>query len=279
MQKITLQNQYGRVEFTPYGAQVFSYVPAGGAEVLWRLPDDLLQEAYAAGKPLRGGIPICWPWFRQHPTYPNAPQHGVARTRVWQLLEHTPNHARLRLELAGTEQDFFYAAQAEVQIELADALRLTLITTNLDSGSLMLTQALHSYLSVGDVTAGVLQGLQGLPRWHLAQAQTLPAVAENFALSTPPEDRFGPAATGVLGPVIWRDTLLKRELVSKPHNATHTVVWHPGAAGAVALGIPAATAPQFICVEPARLGDEELAPGAQVTLGLSLRAHPFAIAG
>jgi D-hexose-6-phosphate mutarotase len=276
MERLALQNQSGRVEFTPYGAQVLSYIPADGQDVLWCLPAEQLQAAYAAGKALRGGIPLCWPWFRQHPTQPTAPQHGLARTRLWQVLACTPNTATLQLELNGQETAFPYPARATLQIELAATLSLTLTTTNLGAVPMPLTQALHSYLQVGHWQQGTLTGLEALPRWHLAEAQPLPAVAAPHGLSVAPEDRFGPPLPG---PLVWHDPLLKRRIISVPAHATHAVVWQPGAAGAAALGVPPAWAENFLCIEPARLTGELLPPKQSLTLGLQLAATPLVASG
>jgi glucose-6-phosphate 1-epimerase len=272
MERLALQNQHGRVEFTPYGAQVLSYIPAAGQEVLWCLPEAALQAAHAAGKALRGGIPLCWPWFRQHDVQPTAPQHGLARIRPWQVLSLSPDTATLQLELTGQDVAFPYPARATLKIDLAATLTLTLTTTNLGEAPMPLTQALHSYLRVGHWQRGSLTGLEALPRWHLAHTQPLPAVAALHNLSTPPEDRFGPPLPG---PLVWHDTLLNRRIVSVTAHATHAVVWHPGAVGAAALGIPPALTENFLCLEPAHLTGELLPPKQSLTLGLQLAATPL----
>ncbi len=269
MKIFKLENQHGCVQFTTYGGQVLSYLPAGGAEVLWCLPEAALQQAYAADKPLRGGIPLCWPWFRQHPAHAAAPQHGYGRVREWQLLAHTPNHATLRLELDGTDTAFPYRARADLSIKLAETLTLSLVTTNLGDEAFPLTQALHTYLKVGDLQQGFIDGLQGLPRWHLGRAEVLPALQDFLPVNTPTEDRFGPAA---LGKMTWHDQALQRQLITTPHHATHAVVWQPGVGGGVALGLTTEQTMEFVCIEPARLTPENLLPQQQSTLGLSLQA-------
>lgn len=269
MERLKLQNHHGRIEFTPYGAQVLSYIPTNGQEVLWCLPNEELQAAYAAGKALRGGIPLCWPWFRQHPTQASAPQHGLARTRTWQVMSLTDSTATLQLEFNGQDAAFPYPARATFNIELGPTLSLTLTSTNLGETPLPLTQALHTYLRVGHWQQGTLSRLEDLPRWHLAEGKPLPAVMAPYRLNVAPEDRFGPPLPGPLG---WHDELLNRRIILVSENATHAVVWQPGAASAAGLGIPPALAENFVCIEPARLGDDVLAPGHSLSLGLQLQA-------
>ena len=62
-----------------YGGQLLDFIPAGGQPLLYLSPQAQLQP----GKAIRGGIPLCWPWFGPHPTDSSRPQHGVARTALW----------------------------------------------------------------------------------------------------------------------------------------------------------------------------------------------------
>src|SRR5215831_21376642 len=72
-----------RARLTSYGAQLCDWMPAGGAPVLYVSP----HAVFAAGTPIRGGVPISFPWFASHPTDSNKPAHGFARTRTWQVID------------------------------------------------------------------------------------------------------------------------------------------------------------------------------------------------
>src|SRR5688500_18327006 len=103
---ITLQNARGTATIDPYGGQVMSYVPAGGEELLWRTTDAMLDAAKTGGKALRGGVPICWPWFGPHPADQAAPVHGLARVATWRLVQSTPDHAVLVFATDGSNPAF-----------------------------------------------------------------------------------------------------------------------------------------------------------------------------
>src|SRR5262245_24065049 len=74
-----------RARLTSYGAQLCEWMPAGESPVLYVSP----HAVFAAGSPIRGGVPISFPWFAAHPTDPSKPAHGFARTRTWQVIEVT----------------------------------------------------------------------------------------------------------------------------------------------------------------------------------------------
>ena len=79
-----VETQLGTLEVSQYGAHVLGWTPSGGRPVFYMSG----AAVYAEGKALRGGIPICWPWFGKHPTEPKSnPSHGLARISMWQF-EH-----------------------------------------------------------------------------------------------------------------------------------------------------------------------------------------------
>ena len=66
------------------GGQVLSYVPTPGAQdVLWLSP----VARIVPGKSIRGGIPVCWPWFGPHAADGALPAHGFVRTAMWSISE------------------------------------------------------------------------------------------------------------------------------------------------------------------------------------------------
>ncbi len=78
---VEIQNQYASAKISLQGAHILSWIPAGEEEVIWLSED----AKFAAGKSVRGGVPICWPWFGQHETNEDFPAHGFARTVNWQV--------------------------------------------------------------------------------------------------------------------------------------------------------------------------------------------------
>ena len=80
-----------------YGGQLLDFTPAGGQPLLYLSP----QSHFAEGKAIRGGIPLCWPWFGPHPHDATLPQHGVARTAMWTVSAVAPSDDGFHVKLAG----------------------------------------------------------------------------------------------------------------------------------------------------------------------------------
>jgi len=80
-----ITNEFAKATVSIYGAHVLSYRPKGQEEVLWMSSLSTFEE----GSPIRGGIPICFPWFGPHESDPKKPQHGFARLHMWKVSETT----------------------------------------------------------------------------------------------------------------------------------------------------------------------------------------------
>lgn len=142
------------------GGQIIHCVPAGQQPLLWMSPADPCKPDTA----LRGGIPVCWPWFGDER---DGPAHGIARTAHWQLrlAEADSTSVRLVLELPAEHitrrlPDEHWAV--ELELVLAASLRVTLSTTNTGSREQPLSQALHSYLPVDDIGNVRIHGLESV---------------------------------------------------------------------------------------------------------------------
>ncbi len=139
-----------------YGAEEALVAPLGGHVVSWR--HRARQMLWCAktrleGKPLRGGIPVCWPWFGANPTDSTKPAHGVARIAAWDVTEHGANSAVLMMRHG--------ALHARLDVTLADTLRVSLTTRNEGTAAVTLTAALHTYLAVDDIAGVRITGLDG----------------------------------------------------------------------------------------------------------------------
>ena len=145
---LKVSNEAAEAVIALHGAHVLSYKPAGEREVLW-----LSQESWhEAGKPIRGGIPVCWPWFGPA----KEPAHGVARITEWALKNTVSDTAKTVLAF---EAFAFENLIAEITITIADSLTLELSTTNLGAEEFRLTSALHSYFSISDIADIAISGL------------------------------------------------------------------------------------------------------------------------
>ena len=160
---LRITNDRASATISLQGAQVLEYTPLDGDNMLFVAHG----ETFSQGQPIRGGIPICWPWFGQHPTLTDAPTHGLARERVWQYKVVADSDTRTDLlfwlDCDGQDPAFPYQARAELLISIGSSLVMSLTTLNLGSEPFQLSQALHSYLACQDHQQVRIQGLFDRP--------------------------------------------------------------------------------------------------------------------
>lgn len=250
---LEVQTEAATLVLSLSGAQVLSFVPQGQQDLLWWSSTSLCQQ----GKPIRGGIPLCWPNFADA----GEPFHGTARTRLWQL-----EHAQLldvgaSLSLVPVQQDEDKAVR--LQLEFGARLSVSLTTRNLDEVPLSLTQALHSYLRVGDWRQISLHGLDGCLWLDKLAAGTERRQSGALHLAEAIDAIFQHQ-----GAVQIRDPQLQRLLTVRKAGSGSTVVWQPGDNLANFKDVNAAEAAHFVCVEAANtlLDPVVLQPGQEWTL-------------
>jgi glucose-6-phosphate 1-epimerase len=251
------------------GGQVLSWRRASG-DVLWTGS----AEPYAAGKAVRGGIPIVFPWFNEHATDRALPAHGFARTADWRLAALGPG-ARARLTLADDERTralWPHRFELTLDVALAEQLHVTLTVRNTDATAWRCEEALHTYFAVGDVRTATVHGLEGVPCREHALAPE-PAWDPHAPLA------FRAETDRVFQGVPERLELHAPALARRVHLATvgarSTVVWTPWPAKAARLsGLGPDDWQRFCCVESANIKEAAvaLAPGAAHVLRLSLGA-------
>ncbi|MQX52182.1 D-hexose-6-phosphate mutarotase [Alcanivorax sediminis] len=163
------------------GAQVLEYRLDNEPPVLW-----LSEKAqYHHGQGIRGGVPVCWPWFgglafnpetvRQQYTQPDPPAHGLVRALPWTLVHTRQSPEQIELAFQPDPDSLpesCPAVQLTLKIILDNALTLSLENHNQGEEPMALTQALHSYFAVSDIRQVTLQGLDLCPyvdamdNWH-----------------------------------------------------------------------------------------------------------------
>jgi glucose-6-phosphate 1-epimerase len=239
-----------------HGAHVMEWQPIGHGPVLYCSPTAVLRE----GKAIRGGIPVCWPWFNAHPTDSSKPAHGVARSRFWELTDCRDEGAsvELRFELKAddaTRAIWDHEFLATVEVRLGAELHVSLTSHNLGSEPFQETGALHTYLSVAEISHVEATGLEGASYLETAGGRRESAVQDGPVRIEGEVDRIYSSANTVA----VRDGT--RTIFVHKHGSASTVVWNPGSEKAAKLGdMPADDYRRFLCVEAAN------APGAEVTV-------------
>ena len=131
--RILLTTRGGEVAVCLHRAHVTGWRPAGGDPVLWMSG----CSAFAAGKAIRGGVPICFPWFGGRPGRPDAPSHGFARLLEWEL-ESTDQpddgNTAIVLRLSSSEKTHAYwPYDFELRYRVAVGAELVLVLEVADS--------------------------------------------------------------------------------------------------------------------------------------------------
>ncbi len=216
------------------GAHVMSYQPKGHEPLIWLSK----FASFVPGKSIRGGVPVCWPWFGPHESNPKFPGHGFARTTPWRLVETKAlPDARIRLEFEIVETETVRAQwphQSKVRniVTVGQELEVELATTNTGSVSFKLTQALHTYFQVGDIRKATVAGLDGCDYLDKVDGGARKR-QEGPVVFTQETDRIYLGTRGCCGIL---DPVLDRTILITSTGSRSTIVWNPWTAKAEKMG-------------------------------------------
>lgn len=250
------------------GAHVTSWVPAGQEDALWVSR----RSAFAPGAPIRGGVPVCYPWFGPHPSDGAAPLHGFARNAMWELdtaVEHDGVVTlAFTLDTSSLQGGGHGAGRLRYTVSVGAELGLSLQVTNDGPGPLVVEEAFHTYLAVGDVRLASLGGLESVPSLDRLTGEMLPAPVG--ALTIDGETDRLLAQPGVIR---VDDPAGRRAITIRAADSANAVVWNPGPTKAAAM-------PDFgddewtgmLCVETCNVADGRVAvaPGTTHTMTATL---------
>lgn len=260
------------------GAQLLEFTPHGAQPVIWLSE----QAEFRRGQSIRGGIPVCWPWFGDLTRNPaavragvrqaDAPVHGWVRAQDWllQSVSEQPEETRIVLRHPGiSTEDWAHTAELSLTIAIGATLRLQLHTRNTGATPLALSQALHTYFAVSGIEQVEIRGLEGTPYidtlqdWRQLQQQG-PVRAQGEV------DRI---YRQVPAHVQLHDAGWQRTLHLRMRNSASAVVWNPHIAKAQRLSQFAADAwRRMLCIETANVLDDsvDLAAGAAQVLEIEI---------
>jgi len=259
-----IHNSYAAASVAVQGGHVIAFRPHGQQPVLWASS----LSAFEPGKTIRGGIPVCWPWFGSHPTDPTKPFHGFVRAAMWHVRGTSVGPAdvtEIRLGLTESEDSLAlwpYAFDLEIIVTVGAQLRVQLIARNPGDQPFVCGGALHSYYTVGDARRIAIQGLDGCE--YLDKVEGFKRKSQHGPVAIEAEtDRvyLDTSATCVID-----DPVLARRIAIAKDGSRTTVVWNPWAEKAMQL-------PDFgdqeylsmVCVETANAVTDvaTVAPGGE----------------
>jgi len=258
-----IANEQGSASISLQGAHVLGFEAKGQQPIIW-MSD---EATYAPGKSLRGGVPICWPWFGPHASDSSLPGHGPARTVDWQPVASkalSDGRTKLSFELIQTEkirEQCLHPLRVQLHVTVGRSLLLSLETANLGKTSFSLGEALHTYFHVGDVRQVEIEGLDGCEyidkmdggkRKKQQGPVTLSAEADRIYLGTESRAEIVDPSMG-------------RKIIIESSGSASMVVWNPWAETAKKMGdLGPDGYLKMLCVETANAADDvvQLEPGA-----------------
>jgi glucose-6-phosphate 1-epimerase len=269
-----IRNRHATASVALLGAHVLACQPHGHEPVLWSSTHSNFEE----GKPIRGGIPICWPWFGPHPSDSSKPSHGFVRTALWQVLAtRTTEDGRSQIELsyesnAETQQHWPYAFRLRYIVTVGPALEVELVTHNTGDESFTYTGALHSYFNISHIDEITIFGLEG--RDYLDKV-------DNMQRKT----QWGPIRIEAETDRIYLDTAdvctlddpgMSRQIRVSKSGSNSTVVWNPWQEKARKLpDFGDDEYPEMVCIETAKAADDIAAvpPGEEHRVQATISAN------
>lgn len=233
---LNIDNLHASASLSLFGGHLLSFIPKRDhRERLW-LSEDAIFDGVSA---IRGGVPICWPWFGPNKGDKTSPSHGVVRDQMWSLyrLEERKNSA------GEVCQSICYLKPSELgrystpgdllltlKLSIAERCEISLITENNSHQSVDLSQAIHSYFAIDDIESLLVEGLNG---------DYYDKLSDTFDLKSPRDYRINAETDRVHArasssdesegiSLVFADKNTKRNTLSIEHSGHNaTVVWNP----------------------------------------------------
>jgi glucose-6-phosphate 1-epimerase len=231
--KIRIDTPAASAEIYLHGAQVTSWKPNGAEEVLFLSA----KSNWSDGKAIRGGIPVCFPWFRAKADDPTAPSHGFVRTREWRIVSVTTEPDDSVIVRLATESDeqtrrwWPFDFELEYRIAVGYELKLELEVRNTGHSGLSFEEALHTYFNVGDVEKAGVRGLEGVAYLDNRDGNRRRVQTGELRLRAQTDNAYLEAT----GDIVIFDPFLRRELKTSKQNSGSTIAWNPWQDGASLL--------------------------------------------
>lgn len=253
-----------RAEFTLHGAHVLSYQPANRDRSILFVSD---QAIFERGKPIRGGIPICFPWFGSNAKDASLPAHGWARTSEWELIETARSSNQVIVRMALSQDEI----QVTVELVFGAELSVDVAVINNRDVPLSFEIALHTYFQIHSIDNVEINGLEMVP--FVDQLKNITHPGDNLAI------RFSEETDRIYQGIVEQITLVEKGANSRvrvvPRGSQSTVVWNPWIEKSKRMADFGDDEYQrMCCVETANVRANKivLAPRDSHTTGVSLHA-------
>lgn len=265
---------------SPFGAHLLSWRPTGDEDVLWLSSRAIMDGTRA----IRGGIPLCLPWFggpEDSPARPGAgaSAHGFARTSTWALRASTqpaddaPASFSFELHHTGETSALYpHSFCARLDVSAGSELHMSLTLTNEDDHPFAIEAAMHTYLAVGDVKDVTVEGLDGARYFDKVRGRFATQVGDVTFVG--PTDRVYTTTQQVQ--VV--DPKLDRRIIVDKNGSGSTIVWNPWSQAAAGMSdVGEGEWQHFVCVETGAVRERALTlwPGHPHIMTQTLAVEPL----
>lgn len=260
---IKVTNDQATALISVYGGQVLSFQPQGEPQDLMFVSENAY---YKTGKAIKGGVPVCWPWFGPDPEGAGRPSHGFARNRFWQVLEtEALTNGATKVSLGFSDSDdtralWPHAFELALEITVGTTLGMALVSRNRGDAPFEITQALHTYFTVGDITQATVIGLDGTRYIDKVDGGAVKPQAGAVDITSEVDRIY----TSVPGMLVIQDRALGRNIrITSTGNQT-AVVWNPWSEISVKMAdLADQDYTRFLCVETTNAAENVVTVPAQ----------------
>lgn len=253
---VDISNQYANARISTYAGQIVSFQPNNTKEDVLFLSDKV---QYVDGKTIRGGTPICWPWFGDDTSGFGRPSHGFVRNQPWTVLaSHAFADGRTSITLGITDTEgsravWPYTFRLELEVIVGKKLEVKLTTKNTDSREFNISQALHTYFNISDVDNISISGLDS--KNYLDKLDDFNSKLQSSDVVISEEtDRIYQNAPEY---VILNDSGFDRAINITSSGSQTTVIWNPWSTAVTRIAdLDDSSYRNFVCVETANAADD-----------------------
>lgn len=259
---ITISNKFADADICLYGAHITNFKPYNKMEILWMSPESKFIE----GSPIRGGIPVCFPWFGPHRTDSSKPQHGFGRLMYWDVVETASlktGETLVKLQLCSSPETKKYWEHdfcAELIVVVGKQLSVTLKVINTSSANFEYSCALHSYFTLSSIEEINIEGLQNTKYYNQLEPGDFIQETEKLEIHKAETRHYYDTETAC----IINDPLFARKISVEKSGSKITTVWNPWEEACSKIDDLSDDAYQsFVCVEAVNAFNNtiKLAPG------------------
>lgn len=260
LSKCSISHPSATAELYLNGGHLTHFQPKGHRPILWMSS----ESNFEAGKPIRGGIPICWPWFGQA-DQEDRPQHGFARNRTWTVVQtgETSDHVTLELSLESNDETKLiwpHSFELTLRFKIGKQLSIELETKNTSKDSFKVGTAIHTYFKVANASEIELSGLDQVN--YIDQLENNVCKQQQGKITINKEIDRVYVDSGHQVSIV--DRAMNRVLRVTKSGSQSTVVWNPWISKATRMAdFPDDGYKTMVCVETANAFSDvrEIAPG------------------